>query len=135
MANVTYTDRFGYTWQVRSGRSEQGETVLVFTHRSIRLVGEEAVDDAPGDLGTDRLKDLYCDAEREIEVDGEMWFVGYRSRWNGSRGGNNAQLCTRFRSASGEVRYSTAMLPFRHMSAAGLRDQLGSARAGTARKR
>lgn len=131
--NLTYTDRFGHEWRVRGTRSDGGWS-FVFVTNGIRLVAEGVVETPPARLGDAELKELFCDAERTITTDGETWYVGYRRRPSSGRGNmQGGGLVTRFRSDTGEIRYSREMLDFRHMSADALREHLDTAR-GTAGK-
>lgn len=130
----TYTDRFGHTWSIRTQRSESGKPVLVFARRQIRLVAAEPASEPPAALTAGQLKELFCDAERVLVNDGETWYVGYRAR-TVARGRPSGQLYTQFRSETGEVRYSSAMLQFRHMSARQLWEQLAEARSAPGRRR
>jgi hypothetical protein len=126
-----YTDRFGHEWRVETRRATGAAWRVAFTCGAIRLAVAEPVDTDPATLSPAGLKDLFCDAERELEYGGEIWFVGYRSRPAGRTGQSGAGLCTRFRSASGEVRYHASILHFRHLSAEVLREDLARlSRAG-----
>lgn len=119
-APLTYTDRFGYRWTVRRSRAPQGGWFVEFVSRDLKLVTPEPVDANPRTLTTAQLKELFCDAERQFASGGETWYVGYRQTTSGGRGNSHGGLSTRFRSASGEVRYSREMLDFRHMPTANL---------------
>jgi hypothetical protein len=128
----TYTDRFGNDWAIRTERKRGAPKHVTFTCGDIRLVAaEEEADATPGPV-SERVKDLFCDAERVLVFRDETWYVGYRTRVGGRNGRMAAGMCTRFRSESGEVRYSKTMLHFRHMSEATLCEQLTKAQAGRA---
>ncbi len=125
---LTYTDRFGHTWQVKTRRNSDGTWFPVFSNGSASLVGEMALEGPLGGLAEAQLKELFCDAEREVKVRSEVWYVGYRQRAVGTRGHMQGNLCTRFRAASGEVRYSREMLQFRTMAADALAGLIAAAR-------
>lgn len=128
----SYADRFGYTWSVRARKSKSADAPyeIVFTSGELRMVAEG---DGPlGGIRTEDLKEIFCDAEREFESDGETWYVGYRQRSGTRATGRHTGLCTRFRSASGEIRYAREMLHFRHMAADMLCAHLGRARGAVA---
>ena len=119
----TYMDRFGHEWSMRVVRKRGKPKCVTFTCGKLVLVAD---DEDPEDLTTARLKDLFCDAERVLLHRKEKWYVGFRKRMG--RGGRvQAGMHTRFRSESGEVRYSRGILHFRHMPEPALRDHLGSA--------
>jgi hypothetical protein len=119
----SYTDRFGHEWSMRVKKKRGKPESVTFTCGELLLV----VSDEEGeDLTTTPLKDLFCDAERVLLDRKEKWYVGFRKRMG--RGGRaQAGMHTRFRSESGEVRYSRGILHFRHMPETALRDHLGSA--------
>ncbi len=73
-----------------------------------------------------RLRKFFCDAERVLDVGGESWLVGYRRRTH-SGGQTQDGMHTWFRSESGEVRYATGMLQFRHMPQGTLCEHLAAA--------
>ena len=132
--NLSYTDRFGHEWRVRGTKASDGGWSFVFVTNGIRLHTDGAVETPPARLGEAELKELFCDAERAITVDGETWYVGYRRRPSSGRGNmQGGGLVTRFRSDAGEMRYSRDMLDFRHMSTEALCEHLAAAR-GTAGK-
>lgn len=125
MATIpSYTDRFGYQWRVSAARAPDGGWIFTFVSRGIRLIATGAVATPPASLGEAELKELFCDAERPFESDGETWHVGYRHRTAGRGGSSQGGLCVRFRAQGGEVRYSRAMLDFRHMPTDLLREEL-----------
>ena len=85
---------------------------------------DEDADQVP--LTSVRVKELFCDAERLLVHEKEKWYVGYRTRMG--RGGRvQGGMHTRFRSESGEIRYSKGMLHFRHMTEDSLCQQLVAA--------
>ena len=119
----TYLDRFGHEWSMRVARKRGKPGSVTFTCGDLVLVAD---DDDPADLTSARLKDLFCDAERVLKHRKEKWYVGFRQRMG--RGGRaQAGMHTRFRSESGEVRYSRGILHFRHMPETALLDHLGNA--------
>ena len=129
----SYTDRFGNEWSIKTERKRGKPKRVLFTCGEFRLVAlEEEEEDSKPDFSSTRLKELFCDAERVFKHDKEKWYVGFRKRMG--RGGRaQAGMHTRFRSESGEVRYSRGILHFRHMPEDALRDHLGNAeRARTA---
>jgi hypothetical protein len=83
-------------------------------------------------MTVDNLKDAFCDAERVLVDDGDVWYVGYRKRSVGRSGRVQGGLHTRFRAESGEVCYSRNMLDFRHMSSSTLKEHLTNARGSKA---
>jgi hypothetical protein len=120
-----YKDRFGHEWQIRAERKRGTPRRFTFICGVLRLVVEEETSERAG-LTPNRVKDLFCDAERVLDHDDETWYVGYRKRVG--RGGRaQAGMFTRFRSESGETRYARTMLCFRHMSTEALREQLVAA--------
>ncbi len=122
-----YTDRFGHTWSVRAQRPRGAPRSVVFTCGETKLIATH--DEATGlaDLTAARLKELFCDAERVLVHGNEKWYVGYRSRMG--RGGRvQPGMFTRFRSETGQVRYSKSMLHFRHMSDSALCEHLAAAK-------
>lgn len=123
-ASLSYTDRFGQTWRVRGVQTPHGAWTLAFASPGIRLVSTETLTSKPAELTLEGLKEVFCDAERVLESDGETWYVGYRRRTFGRRSTPQGELCTRFRSEAGEVRFSHAMLDFRHMATSDLREHL-----------
>jgi hypothetical protein len=131
-ALLEYVDRFGYRWQARVGRGPSETWQLVFSQGEVRLVAARTVEVRPEALSQGDLKDLFCDAEREIVVGGVTWYVGYRQRVFGPRSRMQGGLCTRFRSTSGETRYSRSILDFRHMPAAALHKYLANAERSAA---
>jgi hypothetical protein len=119
----TYMDRFGHEWSMRVARKRGKPGSVTFTCGDLVLVVD---DDDPATLTSARLKDLFCDAERVLKYKKEKWYVGFRQRMG--RGGRaQAGMHTRFRSESGEVRYSRGILHFRHMPEPALLDHLGNA--------
>jgi hypothetical protein len=124
----SYADRFGYTWSVRAETSVTDEPPrIVFRNRRVRMVA--TAEESLNTLSSEQLKELFCDAERVLESDGVTWYVGYRDRTAGRGGGRYKNLCTRFRSATGELRYARDIIDFRHMTSADLCRQLGRAQA------
>ena len=109
-----YRDRFGNEWSARIEATVGMSRRVSFTCKELRLISEENGPTVRAKLTLTRLQELFCDAERVIEQDGETWLVGYRRP---ARGCNRTQdgMYTWFRSAQGEVRYATGMLHFRHM--------------------
>jgi len=124
-----YTDRFGNTWSVRTERARGRGRYFVFTCGDIRLLSGQDAD--AEHTGAD-LKDLFCEAERVIELEDELWYVGYRSRVNARGARTQGGVCTRFRSESGRVGYSKTMLLFRQMPEAELRRHLKRSQTVTA---
>ncbi len=125
-----YKDRFGHTWSVRVERPRGASRCVVFTCGKIRLIA--TYDGATGlaDLTAARLKELFCDAERVLVHGDETWYVGYRARMG--RGGRvQPGMFTTFRSETGKVWYSKAMLHFRHMSESALCEHLVTAKPAT----
>ncbi len=121
-----YNDRFGNEWHVLV-ESKRGEPKRVsFTCDEFELTAVEDDTTDQSDLSTTWLKDLFCSAERVFVYGNEKWYVGFRSRIG--RGGRpQGGVQTRFRSESGEERYSKRMLQFRHMPHAALCKQLAAA--------
>ena len=118
-----YSDRFGNEWSMRVERKRGKCECVTFTCGEFRLVADDEDGTA---LTPTRLKELFCDAERVLVHGKEKWYVGFRQRMG--RGGRvQGGMHTRFRSESGEVRYSRGIVHFRHMPEAALREQLGSA--------
>ena len=118
-----YRDRFGHEWSMRVERKRGKPRRVTFTCGEFRLV---ATDDDSTDVTPTRLKELFCDAERVLVHGKEKWYVGFRQRMG--RGGRvQGGMHTRFRSESGEVRYSKGIVHFRHMPETALRDQLTNA--------
>lgn len=130
MNNIEYKDRFGHTWSIRPARSRGKSSDLTFICGEIELIATAEEVKNTSDLSETEVKELFCDAERMIIHQNEKWFVGYRTRVGGRGGRAQAGICTRFRSESGEVRYSKSMLHFRHMSAGDLSKHLAKAQAG-----
>ena len=125
-----YTDRFGYSWSVCAKRPHGTSRTVIFTCGEIQLIATH--DGATGlpDLTAARLKELFCDAERVLVYGNEKWYVGYRQRMG--RGGRvQPGTFPRFTSETGEVRYSKAMLLFRHMSESALCEHLAAAKRAT----
>ena len=126
-ATPTYTDRFGHEWVVRVKRGSGAAKRVTFTCGKVQLVAAEDEANSNGHaLTASRLKDLFCDAERVLAYENEVWYVGYRHR--SGKGRVQAGLHTRFRSAADEVRYSPKMLQFRKMPEDALSEHLASAR-------
>jgi hypothetical protein len=123
----TYTDRFGHVWEVRFKRGSGAARYVTFTCGEFQLVAaeEEATGAGHGPTGS-QLKELFCDAERVLAYENEVWYVSYRHR--AGKGRVHAGLYTRFRSAADEVRYSPKMLQFRQMTEDDLCQHLASAR-------
>ncbi len=125
-----YTDRFGHTWSVRAERPHGTSKRAVFTCGDIRLIATHDGATGLADLTAARLKELFCDAERVLVRGSEKWYVGYRARMG--RGGRvQPGMFTTFRSETGEVWYSKAMLHFRHMSESALYEHLATAKPST----
>jgi len=113
---TAYTDRFGHSWSIQTKRPKGGGKCVVFKCGGIEMVAiEDEIKDV-AELTEARMKELYCDAERVLVHDKKKWFIGYRTRMGGRGGKAQAGMCTRFRSETGELRYSKSMLHFRHMS-------------------
>lgn len=99
---------------------------MTFTCGDFVLVADVEDGGDQAALTSVRLKELFCDAERVLEYEDETWYVGYRTRMG--RGGRvQGGMHTRFRSESGEIRYSKGMLHFRHMPEESLCQQLVAA--------
>jgi hypothetical protein len=100
---------------------------VVFKCGDIEMIAtEDGIKDV-ADLTEAHMKELYCDAERVLVHEKKKWYIGYRTRMGGRGGKAQAGMCTRFRSETGELRYSKSMLHFRHMSEDELCKQLTSA--------
>lgn len=122
----TYLDRFGNEWVIKVESKRGQPTRVSFTCDELRLVAAEDEPTDAQDLNSEQLKDLFCSAERMVIHRDEKWFVGFRTRIG--RGGRaHGGVQTRFRSESGEVRFTKNMLQFRHMSGAALCEQLAAA--------
>ena len=129
----TYQDRFGNAWTVQMESKRGKPKRMSFTCDEFRLVAvEDETEEERSDSNYERIKELFCAAERVIKQGKEKWYVGFRER-TGRGGRPQGGVQTRFRSESGEVRYAKRMLHFRHMSDAALLEQLTAAK-GTARK-
>lgn len=128
----TYEDRFGNAWDVQLESKRGKPKRMLFTCDEFRLVAEEDEAEEQADSVSERVKQLFCSAERVIEYGKEKWYVGFRSR-TGRGGRPQGGVQTRFRSESGEIRYAKRMIQFRHMSDTALCEQLVAAKA-TARK-
>lgn len=127
MSAADYTDRFGHSWSIHSKRPKSGTKSVVFKCGNIEMIAtEDGIKDV-AELPEARLKELYCDAERVLVHEKKKWFIGYRTRMGGRGGKAQAGMCTRFRSETGELRYSKSMLHFRHMSDDELSKHLASA--------
>jgi len=128
----TYKDRFGNEWTIQM-ESKRGKPKRVsFTCDEFLLIAVEDETEEPAESVSERIKELFCAAERVVEHEKEKWYVGFRSRIG--RGGRpQGGVQTRFRSETGEVRYAKSFLQFRHMSRSALCKQLAAAKA-TARK-
>ncbi len=125
----SYTDRFGHTWSVRAKRPHGTSRYVVFTCGEIQLIATHDGTTDLADLTTARLKELFCRAERVLVHGNEKWYVGYRGRI--SKGGTALPGgFPRFRSETGEVRISKALLDFRHMSESALCEHLAAAKRG-----
>jgi len=119
----TYRDRFGHEWSMQVKPKRGKPKSITFTCGDLKLVVR---DENGTDLSATPLKELFCDAERVLSYRKEKWYVGFRRRMG--RGGRaQAGMHTRFRSESGEVRYSRGILHFRHMPENALVDHLGNA--------
>jgi hypothetical protein len=105
---------------------------VLFTCGEFVLEAQEDETEEPVGSVSERVKELFCAAERVVEYGQEKWYVGFRAR-TGRGGRPQSGVQTRFRSESGEVRYAKRMLQFRHMSDAALCEQLTAAK-GTAQK-
>lgn len=125
-SELAYADRFGHEWQVMAGRAGGGWAVA-FTREEARLEVSEPQARHPRALTAPELKELFCDAERVVTAGGQRWYVGYRHRADGRQRPQQGGLCTRFRSESGELRYSRDMHDFRHLPLAALGDRLAAA--------
>ncbi len=126
----TYEDRFGNVWSVRLESEAGNPRRVLFTCKSFRLIAEQDEQDDRAVLSSARLKELFCDAERVLEYDGQEWRVGFRDR-TGRGGKTLGGTHTRFRSENGEVRYAKTMVHFRHMPQAALRKHLVAATPST----
>ena len=125
-----YTDRFGHTWSIRAKRPRGASKYVVFTCGEIQLIATHDGATGLADLTAAGLKELFCDAERVVVHGNEKWYVGYRARMG--RGGRiQPGVFTRFRSETGEVRYSPAMVHLRHMSESALCEHLATAKPAT----
>jgi hypothetical protein len=121
-----YQDRFGHDWSISEERKRGKLKGVTFTCGDFLLVAEVDADADQGSLTSARLKELFCDAERVLVHEKEKWYVGFRTRMG--RGGRvQGGMHTRFRSESGEIRYSKGMLHFRHMPEDALCEQLAAA--------
>jgi hypothetical protein len=128
--NQKYTDRFGHEWSVRVERKRGKPKCVTFTCGDFRLIAVEDDASATVNPGPAYLKDLFCDAERVLVHENQKWYVGFRSRMG--RGGRpQGGMHTRFRSESGEIRYSKGMLHFRHMPESTLCEHLRAAQRAT----
>ena len=121
-----YTDRFGHEWSIGAERKRGTPRRLTFTCGEFRLIAAEDASTGGAGLTPSRVKDLFCDAERVLVHGSESWYVGYRNR-AGRGGKNQAGISTRFRSESGEMRYTKKLLCFRHMPETVLCEQLDTA--------
>lgn len=125
-----YEDRFGNEWLVGAERRRGKPKAVTFTCGEFELVAdldETADHDA---IGAARLKDLFCEAERILMYGDEKWYVGFRQRMG--RGGRvQGGLHTRFRSETGEIRYSKGVVHFRHMAPDVLCEHLVAAQRAT----
>ena len=130
MSHIEYTDRFGHTWSIRSGKARGTSRDTTFICGGIKLIVTEEDAASPADLTDTHVKELFCDAERVLVHKKEKWYIGYRTRVGGRGGRAQAGMCTRFRSETGEVRYSKSMLHFRHMPEDDLSKHLAKAQAG-----
>lgn len=128
---MVYTDRFGYEWSVAAGRIRGATNSVIFTCGDYQLVAAESEAINAGDLTEGQLKELFCDAERVVQLGDQVWYVGYRRRASGRGGRAQGGMCTRFRSATGELRYAKAMILFRHMSEDALLEHLAAAQRAT----
>lgn len=104
---------------------------MIFTCGEFQLIAAEAEAANAADLTESQLKELFCDAERVVLHENELWYVGYRRRVGGRGGRAQGGMCTRFRSETGELRYAKAMILFRHMSEDALLGHLAAARGAT----
>ena len=121
-----YNDRFGNEWSVRVKGASGKPRRVSFTCKEFQLIAVEDETADSTDVTLERLKEVFCDAERIIEHKGETWHVGFHKR-TGRGGQNQGGLHTRFRSESGETRYAKGMLHFRHMPGAALCEHLDAA--------
>ncbi|KPJ88846.1 MAG: hypothetical protein AMS18_13070 [Gemmatimonas sp. SG8_17] len=126
-----YTDRFGHEWSVSAEQARGVTKSVVFTCGEFQLITAEAEAANPANITDTQLKELFCDAERVVVHEDEMWYVGYRRRASGRGGRAQGGMCTRFRSETGELRYAKAMILFRHMSEDALLDHLAAAQKAT----
>lgn len=114
-----YTDRFGHEWSIGAARKRGSPRRFTFTCGEFRLIADDDDTTNGNGLTPSAVKELFCDAERVLKHGSETWYVGYRKR--AGRGGRaQAGMFTRFRSESGETRYTRTMLCFRHMPEAAL---------------
>ena len=125
----TYPDRFGNDWSIQEDDTEDNTRHVWFSCQDFQLIVVEADDEEADrrDLSLEQLKELFCDAERILELEDETWYVGYRTRSGGRGGQSNAGLHTRFRSESGEIRYAKGVINFRHMPKSALSEHLKNA--------
>lgn len=122
----TYTDRFGNEWSIGAKRQHGKRRHMTFTCGEFWLIAADGDIGGVAGLSASELKEIFCDAERVLVHGDETWYVGYRRRIG--RGGQaQGGIFTRFRSESGEIRFTRAMLCFRHMPEAALREQLATA--------
>jgi hypothetical protein len=122
----TYTDRFGNEWSIGAQGRRGTPRRLTFTCGEFQLIAAETDTAGVTDLTSREVKEVFCDAERVLVHGGETWYVGYRRRIG--RGGQaQAGIFTRFRSESGEIRFTRTMLCFRHMPEAALCEHLSTA--------
>jgi hypothetical protein len=126
-----YTDRFGHEWSVSAGQVRGANKSVVFTCGEFQLVAAEAEVANAANFTDSQLKELFCDAERVVVHENEMWYVGYRRRASGRGGRAQGGMCTRFRSETGELRYAKAMILFRHMREDALLEHLAAAQRAT----
>jgi hypothetical protein len=128
--NHKYKDRFDHEWSIRVERKRGKPRSVTFTCGEFRLIVSDEEDDGPLRPDSARMKDLFCDAERVLVHENQKWYVGFRSRVG--RGGRpQGGMHTRFRSESGEIRYSKGMLHFRHMPESALCEHLAVAQKAT----
>jgi hypothetical protein len=124
----TYKDRFGNDWTIQMESTRGKPKRVSFTCDEFLLVAVEDETEAPTESTSERVKELFCAAERVVTHEEEKWYVGFRTR-TGRGGRSQGGVQTRFRSESGEVRYAKRMLQFRHMPRAELCEQLAAAKA------
>ena len=99
----------------------------MFTCGEIQLITAHDGVTGLADLTAASLKELFCRAERVLVHGNEKWYVGYRDQI-GRGGVAKPGAFPSFKSETGEVRISRAMLHFRHMSENALCEHLAAAK-------